>query len=993
MSLRFVFSIVLATWLAGFAVVAGHAAAVNFKIVGTLGAPASGQYPTGVVMAGDGNLYGTTSAGGSGNAGTVFRLTPTGTLTTIYSFSGGADGGAPMGVLALGNDGNLYGATINGGANSDGTFFRITTAGALATLHSFNPATEGSGPAKLVKGTDGNFYSIAPTVSPVQGGIFLKITITGAVTVLHNFVPASEGVNPNYEIVQGSDGAFYGSTTMQGPSGYGVVFRCTTAGAFSVLGNNANLADPPFFKALGNDGKIYGYFEGNNSSIFKMTNEGVMTTIHTFASGSDGENPRNLIKGADGNLYGTGGGGANGYGVLFKVDSSGQVTTISSFTPAVWGFSDLIQVSDGNFYALGSSSGVPVVGKISPTGIVSGIYTFTPGQADPRAPLLQGADGNFYGTTIDGGVTNGGTLFEMSPSGTVTTLFSFDANTTGWIPITPVVQDPFTSHLFMSTSQGGPAGAVNSEGGTIVEGAVVKGLWGAADTFAVVNDFTQAAHQRSGPVNMIKSNITGAQVSTIAFTNAEGPSSPPLFYACSDVGGLSEGGVLYTGEEDGTVGDLFTFPTSTSGTGPQGPLVQDRAGNYYGVTPRSGTGNVGTVFKITPAVGGTLSTLTTLHNFQGSNGPSAPFADPNDAAAPGTSCLVMGSNGIMYGTTKTGGAYGYGTIFSITTDGTEAVLHSFNPNDGTAHPDGGTPLGGLIQASDGNFYGTTSAGGDAGDGILFSLTPGGVMTEVLSFGGIDTAGVRPSAGLIQANDGGLYGVGNAGQAATGVVFRVGLNEGTQAQTIQFPAQPLQHAGTPLVLNATATSGLPVNYLVSGPATILGNTLTFLGPGTVTVTAGAPGNGVYAPAAEVTQAIRVSGQPGVSFGQWGAGLGGGGSATSCPSGDAVPNLLKYVCDINPGQAISAADRGALPTLGMDTTSNPGTDYLTLTYRQSASMAGVVVNVEVSTDMETWTPVVPDIAKSVGTEGNDTIMEVGVNASGASKKFMRLNLTMP
>jgi hypothetical protein len=108
---------------------------------------------------------------------------------------------------------------------------------------------------------------------------------------------------------------------------------------------------------------------------------------------------------------------------------------------------------------------------------------------------------------------------------------------------------------------------------------------------------------------------------------------------------------------------------------------------------------------------------------------------------------------------------------------------------------------------------------------------------------------------------------------------------------------------------------------------------------------------------------------------------------------VPNLLKYLCDIDPTVPMSAADREALPTAGLEKTTNPGTTYLTLTYRQYASETGITINFQTSPDLQTWNTVTPDINQPVGSSGTDAIMELGVGLSGASKEFIRLNITMP
>jgi uncharacterized repeat protein (TIGR03803 family) len=187
-----------------------------------------GGYPVaGLVQGSDGNFYGPTSAGGGHNLGTVFKITPSGTLTTLYSFAG-SDGEFPFAGLVQGSDGNFYGTTEQGGANDQGTVFKITPSGTLTTLYSF-AGSDGAEPfAGLVQGSDGNFYGTTQLggLGPCTGGCgtVFKITPSGALTTLYSFA-GSDGANPDAGLVQGSDGNFYGTTHQGGANNVGTVFR------------------------------------------------------------------------------------------------------------------------------------------------------------------------------------------------------------------------------------------------------------------------------------------------------------------------------------------------------------------------------------------------------------------------------------------------------------------------------------------------------------------------------------------------------------------------------------------------------------------------------------------------------------------------------------------------------------------------------------------------------------------------------------------------
>ncbi len=157
-----------------------------------------------------GNLYGTTSQGGANNAGTIFEVSSSGASTTLYSFcsqTGCADGTYPWGGLVRGTDGNFYGATSAGGTGNDGTIFKLTVTGALTTLHSFT-AADGANPYALIQASDGNLYGTAPAGGVYSYGTVFKITPSGAFTTLYNFCAQAAGVDgaePN-GLIQGMDG-------------------------------------------------------------------------------------------------------------------------------------------------------------------------------------------------------------------------------------------------------------------------------------------------------------------------------------------------------------------------------------------------------------------------------------------------------------------------------------------------------------------------------------------------------------------------------------------------------------------------------------------------------------------------------------------------------------------------------------------------------------------------------------------------------------------
>jgi hypothetical protein len=219
-----------------------------------------------------------------------------------------------------------------------------------------------------------------------------------------------------------------------------------------------------------------------------------------------------------------------------------------------------------------------------------------------------------------------------------------------------------------------------------------------------------------------------------------------------------------------------------------------------------------------------------------------------------------------------------------------------------------------------------------------------------------------------------------------------------AQTIPgfFSPQTLSRNGSPYTLPATTSAGYTVTYnVITGPATISGDTLTLTGTGTVIVTGSEPGSGGYAPL--LATATITSASP-MSYNQWAASYPGLTQTAfgATPENDGVTNLLKYLADINPTVPMSPTDRAALPVEGIDTNFTPGVTYLTLTYRQYALAAGITVTplLQTSPDLVNWTAVPsPPVSRQIGTDPNtgDPIIEVGVPALGAGQQFIRLKFT--
>jgi uncharacterized repeat protein (TIGR03803 family) len=712
----------------------------NESVIHTFDVNPDGFSPRASAIQGsDGNYYGTTYVGGTNNLGTVYKITPTGVETVLHSFMGGAtDGSLPTAALIQGSDGNFYGTTTGGGPIGAGTVFKITATGDETVLYAFIGG-DGIGPfGALVQGNDGNFYGTTSGGGPNFNGTVFKITPAGVETMLHSFTGGTtDGRDSGAALIQGSDGNFYGTTGYGGTSDNGTVFKITPAGVETVLysfaGGTTDGSAPTAALIQGSDGNFYGTTgyggTSNVGTVFKVTPAGVETVLHSFANVlTDGNQPQAaLIQGSDGNFYGTTGyGGTSNVGTVFKVTPAGVETVFYSFTGATTDGGGpqgaLIQGSDGIFYGTTSSGGASNSGsfiKISTTGTESMVYSFNSGsEGQTPVGMIQGSDGNFYGTTYSGGTSSRGTVFKLTSDGVETVLHSFAGSSSDGGYPAPLTQG--SDGNFYGTTQ---------LGGTSNVGTVFKVTPAGVET--VLHSFVTT--DGSQPQSALTQGIDGN------------------LYGTTDGGGANGVGTVFKITPTGVLTVVYSFALGTDGDLPSA-LIQGTNGDFYGTTTNGGLSGHGTVFKITPA-----GAETVLYSFAGGT---------TDGSAP-NAALILGSDGIFYGTTSGGGTNNLGTAFRMTPAGAETVLYSFA--GGTS--DASTPnAAALIEGNDGNFYGTSVGGGGFGKGTVFKITPAGVETVLYSFtGGSD--GGNPDSFIIGI-DGIFYGTtAEGGSSNLGTVFK------------------------------------------------------------------------------------------------------------------------------------------------------------------------------------------------------------------------------
>jgi uncharacterized repeat protein (TIGR03803 family) len=370
----------------------------------------------GVILDASGNLYGTTTAGGTLGWGVVYELNSSGAEKVLYNFTGGSNGGAPYGVVIRDSAGDIYGTTAYGrnktcavyGAGC-GVVYKLSPSGKETVRYTFTGGADGGVPLSgLVRDSTGYFYGTTlgggdpacyvPTDYTSQGcGVVYKMSPQGIQTVLHIFTGGSDGAAPYGGVIRDSSGNLYGTTYGGGTYGFGVIYRIDPSGSETILYNFGALVGDPVNPESGvirdAAGNLYGTtFSGGaygNGTVYKLTTTGVLKLLHSFQGMPDGQFPvAGLIRDPSGNFYGTTeNGGTGNFGCIYKVTPSGQESVLHSLT-----------VTDGAY---------------------------------PYAGLTRDSSGNLYGTTWNDGNQNCGyfggcgTVFKLVGSTVFTVLFSF----------------------------------------------------------------------------------------------------------------------------------------------------------------------------------------------------------------------------------------------------------------------------------------------------------------------------------------------------------------------------------------------------------------------------------------------------------------------------------------------------------------------------------------------------------------------------------------
>ncbi len=501
-------------------------------------------------------------------------------------------------------------------------------------------------------------------------------------------------------------------------------------------------------------------------------------------------NPSASAWGTDGGVTGRNFGGdntlVNHLTLTYVYDTGAWTFSSNNFSTAGTGVPNIalngLRVGNGNNADIDldnitvNISAVPVVIRGSQPSVGT-IYSFPSAPnvtGDGPTALIQGTDGNFYGTTQYDGSLGSGTVYKITPGGTETTLYSFGgAPFDGLTPVAGLLQ-----------------GANGGDGSLVFYGTTeFGGTAGSGTVFAI-------SISPSG-------NITESVLHSFGVTAGDGvnPASALIvgadgnLYGTTLQGGANNKGAVFQISSGGTESVFYSFGANPNdGVTPYSSLLLASDGNFYGTTQFGGSNANGTVYQLSAA-----GVETAVYSFGGAT---------HDGVNPrsGLVAVTNGGNVTFYGTTQYGGAASQGTVFSVTSPGpgelAESVIYSF----GAAAPDGSYPAAGLVLAADGNLYGTTQNGGSYGGGTVFGITTTGTETLPFSFGANTNDAAYSVASLTIGNDGNLYGASTAGGLnSDGAIFKVWLT----------PPTALPPVANDFVVVLTGGAAQPINVVMRG----------------------------------------------------------------------------------------------------------------------------------------------------------------------------------
>jgi uncharacterized repeat protein (TIGR03803 family) len=604
----------------------------------------------------------------------------------------------------------LWGMTSQGGANGAGLIFKTSADGTgLAVQMEFPVTNPGQNPqGELIQASNGKWYGMTRYGGAKGIGTLFEFDPTsGMLTKKADFTGTANGRNPTGGLVSGGNGKLYGMTLQGGVNDFGTLFefdpvigtltkKIDFAGATNGNGPSGTLA-------LGGNGKLYGSTQqggvNNMGTLIEFDPiSGTLIKKFDFTGAANGSYPmESLTSGGNGKLYGmASGGGANDLGTLFEFDIAGAGT----FTK-----------------------------KIDFNGPSNGSY--------PYGSLIVGNNGKLYGMTREGGTSNSGTIFEFDPAGAGTLIKKI--NFTGANGSYPMGS--------LTAGGNGKLYGMTPDGGTNSLGTLFEFDPGGAGTLTKKIDFNGKG-TGSEPLGSLAIGSNGK------------------LYGMTNKGGVSDLGTLFEFDLTGTLIKKIDFNETVNGGYPYGNLIESANGKFYGMTLYGGINNFGTLFEFDPAA----KTLTKKTDFNGA---------VNGRGSLGS--LTVSNDGKLYGMTQQGGANDFGTLFEF--DPSTGILTKKVDFNGGVN--GNYPQGNLFASSNGKMYGMTAEGGANDSGTLFEFNPTtGLLSKKIDFNG--AANGRNPTGTLTVSNGKLYGMTQQGGSNDmGTVFEFDPTSGTLTKKIDF----------------------------------------------------------------------------------------------------------------------------------------------------------------------------------------------------------------
>jgi len=879
----------------------------------------NGKYPHGsLVQAATGKLYGMTSEGGLNGLGVIFEYDPaTSIFVKIQDLNGVVDGGKPFGSLVTASDSKLYGMTSEGGTNNKGVIFQIDpTTNAFEKKLDF-AGNDGQAPfGNLIQAPNGKLYGMTQQGGTNGMGVLFEYDIVSTTAISKiDFDGSLKGSLPfGNSLFLASNNKLYGMTYQGGVLDSGVLFEfdpLTNVYVKRLDFNGSNGSYPQGDLIEATNGKFYGLTSrggaNDNGVLFEYDSDSDFYSKKIDFNKLNGANPfGSLIQLSNNRFYGLTANGGIGLGVLFEYElSTNSVVKKVEFSSTIDGSlpgGSLLQASNGNFYGLcsqGGSNGFGTLFEYSPaTNFFSKKHNFTSSR-NPVGTLIQVPSGELYGTANNGGAFDLGVIFKYDVSNNVlTTLMDFDGLNNGSYPQDLVIGpngrvygmctnggsnnmgvlfelDPITNNFtkkldFDEISGGQPQGGLTLASNGKFYGSTTSGggSYGQGTLFEFNSDLN--AYSKKVELNSIIGNyINGSLI--------EAPNGN--LYGLTASGGSFFGGVLF---EYNFITNIFTkkieFDGPNLGIGPLGTLTSSSNGKLYGMTARGGLNNLGVLFEFDPSTNNFFKRL----DFNGINGanpirtkllieaqrqnqaitfsslPSKVFGDPSfTLSATSTSSLP-----ISYTSSNTSAATVIGNNVTIVGVGTTIITAS-QEGDINYNPAADVPQ--TLTVNKGSQIITfislpIKTFGDAS----FTLSATSSSNLSVSYASSNTSVATVSGNTVTLVGGGTTTItasqaGNANyNAATDVPQTLTVNKANQ--TITFTALSAKNFGDPsFTLATTSSSNLAVNYASSNTsvATVSGNTVIIVGGGTTTITASQAGNANYNAATDVPQTLTVN----------------------------------------------------------------------------------------------------------------------------------------